>query len=337
MGVALGAILYYDEQNQVVYAVQKDGTVKRYFLGVDGGGSKTNVTCIDEEKKVVGEGSSGCTNFNSVGQEKANQHLREAILSALKAAGVPEDQVAGICLSMSGVDRPADKQLMRSWITPILPNARIDVHNDAVAALVSGTDGNLFGLVVISGTGTITYGVNKEGETTRAAGWGPLLGDRGSGYQIGYEILNAVVRALDGRGPATSLVEAVLAKLNLSKGEELIPWAYSSVAWERYAQLAPLAAIAARNGDKVAEQILEAQAQDLVVSIQAVAKRLHLENQPFPLVLAGGNFTHEGSYLTDLLKKKVTQQVPHATVLLPTLKPEYAAALLARNNATAKP
>jgi hypothetical protein len=114
----------------------------------------------------------------------------------------------------------------------------------------------------------------------------------------------------------------------------------------------------------VAEQILEAQAQDLVVSIQAVAKRLHLENQPFPvpllhalriallvvliscaivacvfekLVLAGGNFTHEGSYLTALLKKKVAQQVPHATVLLPTLKPEYAAALLARNNAAAKP
>lgn len=336
MGVALGAILYYDEQNQVVYAVQKDGTVKRYFLGVDGGGSKTNVTCIDEEKKVVGEGTSGCTNFNSVGQEKASQHLREAILSALKAAGVPEDQVAGICLSMSGVDRPADKQLMRSWITPILPKARIDVHNDAVAALVSGTDGNLFGLVVISGTGTITYGVNKEGETTRAAGWGPMLGDRGSGYQIGYEILTAVVRALDGRGPATSLVEAVLTKLNLSKGEELIPWAYSSVAWERYAQLAPLAAIAARNGDKVAEQILEGQAQDLVVSIQAVAKRLHIENQPFPLVLAGGNFTHEGSYLTALLKKKVNQQLPQVTVLLPTLKPEYAAALLARNNATAK-
>jgi N-acetylglucosamine kinase-like BadF-type ATPase len=50
------------------------------------------VTCIDEEKKVVGEGTSGCTNFNSVGQEKASQHLREAILSALKAAGVPEDQ-----------------------------------------------------------------------------------------------------------------------------------------------------------------------------------------------------------------------------------------------------
>jgi len=336
VGVALGAILYYDEENRIVYAVQKDGTVKRYFLGVDGGGSKTNVTCIDEEKKVVGEGTSGSTNFNSVGREKASQHLREAILSALKAAGVPEDQVAGICLSMSGVDRPADKQLVRSWIAPILPEARVDVHNDAVAALVSGTDGNLFGLVVISGTGTITYGVNKEGETTRAAGWGPLLGDKGSGYQIGYEILNAVVRALDGRGPATSLVEAVLTKLNLTKGEELIPWAYSSVAWERYAQLAPLAAAAARNGDQVAEKILEGQAQDLVVSIQAVAKRLHLENQPFPLVLAGGNFTHEGSYLTDLLKKKVNQQVPHATVLLPTLKPEYAAALLSLNNASAK-
>jgi hypothetical protein len=207
------------------------------------------VTCIDEEKKVVGEGSSGSTNFNSVGQEKANQHLREAILSALKAAGVPEDQgwslgpttsaeaapfradvslflslvatlpVAGICLSMSGVDRPADKQLVRSPRAFTRSTPRIDlltvfaIRCEAgsrpscpmpgstctttqwlrwsgmniylfiylllrrLTVLVdSGTDGNLFGLVVISGTGTITYGVNKEGETTRAAGWGYVRG-----------------------------------------------------------------------------------------------------------------------------------------------------------------
>jgi hypothetical protein len=56
--------------------------------------SAAQVACIDENKKVVGEGTSGCTNFNSVGQEKASHHLREAITSALKAAGVPEDQGA---------------------------------------------------------------------------------------------------------------------------------------------------------------------------------------------------------------------------------------------------
>jgi len=279
---------------------------------------------------VVGEGSSGSTNSNSIGKEKAAQHLSEAIEAALKAARVSSDQVAAICLSMSGVDRPEDAEMIQSWVLPTLPKAKIDVHNDAVAALVSGTNGHLFGVVVISGTGTITYGVNKEGKAERASGWGPLLGDQGSGYAIGFSILSSVVQAVDGRGPATSLVDAVFSKLNIQNGQDLIPWAYSSVAWERFAQLAPLAATAARNGDEVAQKILEDQAQALVVSIKAVVKKLGLGGQEsFPLVLAGGNLTHHDSYLTTMVKQMVHQQIPQANVSLPSLKPEFAAALLA--------
>jgi len=130
------------------------------------------VSCINSQRAVVGEGSSGSTNSNSIGKEKAAQHLSEAIEAALKAARVSSDQVAAICLSMSGVDRPEDAEMIQSWVLPTLPKAKIDVHNDAVAALVSGTNGHLFGVVVISGTGTITYGVNKEGKAERASGWG---------------------------------------------------------------------------------------------------------------------------------------------------------------------
>jgi len=102
------------------------------------------------------------------------------------------------------------------------------------------------------------------------------------------------------------------------------------VAWERFAQLAPLAATAARNGDEVAQKILEDQAQALVVSIKAVVKKLGLGGQEsFPLVLAGGNLTHHDSYLTTMVKQMVHQQIPQANVSLPSLKPEFAAALLA--------
>jgi hypothetical protein len=244
----------------------------------------------------------------------------------------------------------------------------------------------------------------------RSIAYRPLLGDKGSGYQIGYEILNAVVRALDGRGPATSLVEAVFAQLNFTKvpptplsgargvdhrtsarsiliargdhqGEEIIPWAYSSVAWERYAQLAPLAAIAARNGDKGSwrgttwsplltndptrldshnysgredlgwpgtrpggersrgrqeaqprEPTLPGTPHHFAHALKPLGSPSHALHTHTQLVLAGGNFTHEGSYLTALLKRQIAEQVPQATVLMPTLSPEYAAALLALNS-----
>lgn len=76
---------------------------------------------------------------------------------------------------MAGVDRPDDKVRVSNWIAEMLPHLKTDhihVSSDAVAALASGTNGILYGIVVISGTGTISYGFDKSGKSKRAAGWG---------------------------------------------------------------------------------------------------------------------------------------------------------------------
>jgi N-acetylglucosamine kinase-like BadF-type ATPase len=98
--------------------------------------------------------------------------------------------VAGVCLGMSGVDRPNDKLKVVSWVNELLPTLKhsyksgeetdsqlsdssILVYNDAVAALASGTKGQLYGAVVISGTGTIVVGYARDQVTnTRSGGWG---------------------------------------------------------------------------------------------------------------------------------------------------------------------
>ena len=85
--------------------------------------------------------------------------------------------------------------------------------------IFSGTLGCLYGIVVISGTGTISLGFNKNGERTRSSGWGPLLGDDGSGYQISFQALKAVVQQHDKRGPPTKLTEAILGELKISNPE----------------------------------------------------------------------------------------------------------------------
>ena len=98
----------------------------------------------------------------------------------------------------------------RGW-RELLPDVPALIHNDAVIALASGTGGQLYGVVLISGTGMIAMGFNRAGERRRAGGWGALLGDGGSGYAIGAAVLRAVTWAADGRGPATSLTSATLA------------------------------------------------------------------------------------------------------------------------------
>jgi len=313
-------------------------------LGVDGGGTKTLCVCVDiQNGAVLGSSEEGCTNWNSVGSDAAKHNLLSSFRQALKNANVAESQVKGVCLGMSGVDRPQDIIKVASWVKECFPSLEftesghqsntILVENDAVAALASGTNGRRFGTVVISGTGMIVLAYTKDGKThKRSGGWGPLLGDEGSGYAIGQDILKAVVRSHDGVLPQTELTSAVLNHLGLSKPEDLIGWAYNEQdrSWQKFAALAPLAAQCSSKGDKIALQILDTAANNLTINIVTAVKGLSMEKEAFPLVLAGGNLTHDNSKLAELVTQKVKHELPNVTIVKPSVNPATAAALLAR-------
>lgn len=106
-------------------------------------------------------------------------------------------KVRAIVLGMAGVDRPEDKKIVQDWMAEYFSrDLPVDITNDGVVALASGTNGAKHGIVVISGTGCIALGFYKGsgGEQKRASGWGPLLGDEGSGFAIGQAALIAIVR-----------------------------------------------------------------------------------------------------------------------------------------------
>jgi N-acetylglucosamine kinase-like BadF-type ATPase len=198
------------------------------FVGVDGGGTKTKAVVINQQKQIVGQSLTGSTNQNSVGKETAKHNLHSAISDAVKQAGLTLNDVAAVCLGMSGVDCPADEDLYRAWTGELLslPKESLLVYNDSVAALSSGTLGQLRGMVVISGTGMIACGF-RDGRVVRCGGWGCLLGDGGSGYAIASSMLRAVVRHHDGSGPATRMSAALLKHLNLKSIDDLIGWTYA--------------------------------------------------------------------------------------------------------------
>lgn len=312
-------------------------TTKKVVIGVDGGGTKTLTVCVDKERKVVGQFISSSTNKNSVGDDAARQALQSGINGAIVAAGVTLDDVAGITVGMSGVDRPSDKEQVGAWIREVLPEPiPIAIHNDATAALSSGTGGKLHGIVVISGTGTISYGYNNEGQSARAGGWGPALGDCGSGYDIGFEVLKAVARAKDGIIPPTLLSKAVLDQLGLTKEDELITWAYkkNDEGWQRVANLGAIAHVCAKQGDAKALAIIEDAATALYLNIKAVAARLNLAagaDSPVggvPLVMAGGSLDRDDSVLTDALVRILNKQLPGLAPARPSVVPAVGAALL---------
>ena len=202
------------------------------FLGIDGGGSKTLALIADEDGNVIGRGSAESSNYHSAGKEKAFESLNNAIRFAFDDAKLSRQNFHAACIGLAGVDRPQDRAVIESWAKENLANTPVKIVNDAELVLAAGTADD-WGVAMICGTGSIVYGRNKNGETTRAGGWGYLLGDEGSGYRIGLAALQAIVRSHDGRDENTILQSSILNHLSLSSPTDLIKYIYRQRADDR--------------------------------------------------------------------------------------------------------
>ena len=255
-------------------------------IGIDAGGTKTEAVLADGQGAVIARARRGGANLAAHGELAVEKTLHELIDEVLGEGHARPDV---ICLGIAGVDRAEDNAIIQGIMRRIGARARILVTNDALIALVAGA-GMGSGVVVIAGTGSIAYGRNEHGEAARAGGWGYILADEGSGFWIGRQALRAVVRAADGRGPATQLTPLVLAFFGVTRAEQLVLEVYrhylkpSDIA--RCARLVEEARIA---GDDVACHIASVAADELSAAVRSVVGQLELSGD-FPVVMAGGAF-----------------------------------------------
>ena len=210
----------------------------------------------------------------------------------------------------------------------ISPGTRVLVVNDALVALEAGAPGSP-GIVIICGTGSIAYGRNAQGLAARSGGWGHIIGDEGSGYWIGRQAVQAVMRDADGRGPATSLSQQVLAHFDVPVASSLVHIVYGPHSANRsMAMLGPSVQLASESGDEVASAILDRAASELALAARSVAERLRLRTDSFPFVLAGGVFRVVPS-LVDRLRPRLLEIAPGATIDLLREEPARGAVRLA--------
>lgn len=264
-----------------------------YLIGVDGGGSKTTALIAGLDGQVLGRGVSGSSNYHAVGLEAACEALDQALRAAFNSAGLNPDpnSVLAACFGLAGVDRPGDQAPFLEWAGSRWAGMHAVFVSDARLVLAAGTpDG--WGIGIICGTGSIAYGRSPGGRTTRAGGWGHLLGDEGSGYDIGLSALRAVVRAEDGRGPKTSLKELILKHWSLEAVQDLVYYVYRpAITKMDIAALAAVVEEAALKGDMAAQGILKRAGEELAFSAGVVASRLKLP-EPTPCALVGGIFLY---------------------------------------------
>ena len=229
-------------------------------LGIDVGGTKTVCLLADDDERVIAEAREEGANLQGAGELALEKVLHSVMEKTLEGTGVIP---SAICLGIAGVDRASDEAVVRSIMNRIGYKARILVVNDALIALQAGV-GNGAGIVIVSGTGSIAYGRNDQGEASRAGGWGYVLGDEGSGYWIGRLALRAVVRHADGRGRVTSLTPRLLAHFGVTRATELIHKIYHEELGPRsIAAVAKYVQHARDEGDTVATGILNRAADEL--------------------------------------------------------------------------
>jgi N-acetylglucosamine kinase-like BadF-type ATPase len=233
-----------------------------------------------------------------------------------------------VCLGLAGVDRDADRRTVSAIMRRLGFGSRTLIVNDALIALVAGA-GTGPGLVLISGTGSIAYGVSARGLAARAGGWGHVLGDEGSACWVGRRALSAVVRQADGRGPRTRLTPLVLRHFGLARAESLVAEIYDGGA--RRQSIAALGGVveqAREDGDAEAAAILSEASAELVLAATSVIESLGMLREMFPAFLAGGMFRMSPWLVSDVTAR-LGARVPGASVALLSAEPAAGAVRLA--------
>ena len=294
-----------------------------FVLGVDGGGTWTRCVVMNLKGEVVSTGRAGPSNPITIGVEDAVANILEAVDIAQKDAGVSE-LIASV-LGLAGIAR----SYLRDEIKSRLPESYGEsmLVSDARSAL-AGATGCKPGVVVVAGTGSIAYGINKAGLEARAGGWGWRLGDEGSGYTIGNNAVIAALRAFDESGPSTVLLEWILNKLGLSDADDIIDWTYSKDRQPRhFAEFVPLVKKAELEGDRVAAEIMFDAGSELGRVTTAVIKRLNLRGG-FPVACCGGVFLQPNRY-NIAFEKTVRQVAGGCDFIEPLFSPTVGSGLLA--------
>ena len=256
-----------------------------YAIGIDGGGTRTRAALVDKVGQVCGAAVAGCGNYQSLGL----QGLEDRVAGLLEDLGMANPGGVSACLALAGAGRPDEQAAIVERLGLRWPEMQAVVVSDAQGAL-EGAHGGGPGLIAIAGTGSMVLGRDSGGRYRRAGGWGPVLGDQGSGYSLGLAGLRAVLQYRDGWGPATALEEPLRLALGLEGWEQLVACVYGG-ACDRsaIAALAQQVCQCARQGDAVARRLVDDAGGDLGAQIVAVARALGLGSE-VEIACAGGLF-----------------------------------------------
>ena len=300
-----------------------------YFIGIDGGGTKTKAVLVDENLNNINEGIGGPSNFLVFDINDVTNSIIELLSQITNDANIPVSNIKSILIGTAGAGRRDDAQRLENSVLKKAKENNIDINNfkvesDARIALEGAFAGKP-GSILIAGTGSIMFGKDSQENIHRVGGFGRILGDEGSGFHIGRAGLSAVAKSFDSRNNGTLLAQLLEDKFNIADSTQLINEVYKN--GFDIPQVAPLVIEAAAKNDKICIDILISEIDELVEHISAMKEKINEEILSVSLI--GGTITTD-NYYANLFRARVGK-IPSVKLKNAELPPEIGAALMAKN------
>ncbi|MGA8035753.1 MAG: BadF/BadG/BcrA/BcrD ATPase family protein [Candidatus Acidiferrales bacterium] len=305
-----------------------------YFLGFDGGGTKTDCVLANAEGEMLERATAGPSNPLRAGYAKAWFTMSDAADLVLERAKLKSTDIRGVCAGIGGAGRDSVAKRMATFLEKSFPNAAVSVTTDLAITLAAGV-GEGEGVILVVGTGSAALGRDAKGKLARAGGRGPWFSDEGSAFDIGRLAVAAVVRADEKRGPKTSLSEQLLKWLGMKDWTRMMDWVIKNPD-DVFPRIFPLVGELGDKGDPVSRELLTNAARSLGELVKSVVDELKMQDRPIPIAKAGGT-TGRSKFFDAAIDTELHKAAPHAHVIPLPMKPAEAAARMAIKLGKRKP
>jgi N-acetylglucosamine kinase-like BadF-type ATPase len=286
--------------------------MKRYFLGIDVGSSKTHALLVDETGRSLGLGKASGGNHQGVGYQGLENALKESFEGALNMSGVDTADIAGAGFGVAGYDFPSDRESHLKAVASLGLSCPIEVVNDGVNGLLAGAM-NGIGVNVTAGSSNNCRGRNKDGQEGRIVGNGSAFGEEGGAIEIVQRGLQAVNHAWIQRTPATTLTQIYMNAVG-AKNEIDLMEGLSNEQYHLYPFLAVEVIKAAKEGDKAAKEIIRWAGEELGWLAVAVARQIRMENDEIEIIQSGSIFD-AGEIITNPMRDLILKHLPKAKLI----------------------
>ena len=300
-----------------------------YVLGIDVGGTKTHAAVADRSGKILGEGFGGPGNHQTCGIETASESMKKAMADAIDKAGLKKTDIAYAALGVSGADGPEDFEILIPAVENIMGEIPFKLVHDSWIGLRTGTE-DYVGVVSICGTGAGHSGRNSDGQELTLRNLDYVTGNMGGGYEVMEKALHYAFRSEEGTYDKSSLeilIPEIMGVKDMSGVCDIIR-REAMTAKHEY-QIPILTFKAAREGDKVAREIIRNMGYEEGRYAAAVLKRLNMCDAEVPAVLIGSLFRTGEPLLIDAYMEAVHTVAPKVYAKILTEAPVVGAIKLA--------